>query len=242
MSKAKEAAEKKILYGKAIRLVSALCQYTVHASNAVVCAKCIADSIATSASTQCPCCEDAVNLVPGSVQPAPDLTQRPLCDVMVSCDTCNRDVRAGDYDSHECHRLGVIEEQCASKVIRRILSENTKDNIMQIKTGGTVSDTYSHLLKPLTLVCVTKAHSSKSEEVCSKNLKRRVCEVQGVRSLLSPERPEKILEEEIRALGSEEKKMILTEAGLTLDIEATTGLAMKASIGMPWNQLRTLRR
>ena len=81
-----------------------------------------------------------MNLVPGSVQPAPDLTQRLLCDVMVSCDTCNRDVRAGDYDSHECHRLGVIEEQCASKVIRRILSENTKDNIMQIKTGGTVSD------------------------------------------------------------------------------------------------------
>ena len=189
-----------------------------------------------------------MNLVPGSVQPAPDLTQRLLCDVMVSCDTCNRDVRAGDYDSHECHRLGVIEEQCASKVIRRILSENTKDNIIQIKTGGTVSDkqffytyTYSHLLQPLTLVRVTKAHSSKSEEVCSKTLKRRVCEVQGVRSLLSPERPEKILEEEIRALGSEEKKMILTEAGLTLDIEATTGLAMKAAIGMPWNQLRTLR-
>ena len=140
-----------------------------------------------------------MNLVPGSVQPAPDLTQRLLCDVMVSCDTCNRDVRAGDYDSH---RLGVIEEQCASKVIRRILSENTKDNIIQIKTGGTVSDkqffyacTYSHLLQPLTLVHVTKAHSSKSEEVCSKTLKRRVCEVQGVRSLLSPERPEKILEE-----------------------------------------------
>ena len=36
--------------------------------------------------------------------------------------------------------------------------------------------------------------------------------------------------------------MILTEAGLTLDIEATTGLAMKAAIGMPWNQLRTLRK
>ena len=219
--------------------------------NAVVCAKCIADSIATSASTQCPCCEDAVNLVPGSVQPAPDLTQRLLCDVMVSCDTCNRDVRAGDYDSHECHRLGIIEEQCASKVIRRILSENTKDNIIQIKTGGTVSDkqffytyTYSHLLQPLTLVRVTKAHSSKSEEVCSKTLKRRVCEVQGVRSLLSPERPEKILEEERRSEPWEvkRKKMILTEAGLTLDIEATTGLAMKAAIGMPWNQLRTLRR
>ena len=76
-----------------------------------------------------------MNLVPGSVQPAPDLTQRLLRDVMVSCDTCNMDVRAGDYDSHECHRLGVIEEQCASKVI---LSESTKDNVIKIKTRGTV--------------------------------------------------------------------------------------------------------
>ncbi|KAL5469048.1 hypothetical protein EMCRGX_G030239 [Ephydatia muelleri] len=258
MSKAKEAAEKKIPYKCMVKpydwslhcastckepqlastqvlsvmdlLTCPICKgmlsqpLKLHC-NAVVCAKCIADSIATSASTQCPCCEDAVNLVPGSVQPAPDLTQRLLCDVMVSCDTCNRDVWAGDYDSHECHRLGVIEEQCTSKVIRRILSENTKDNIIQIKTGATDSG-----------AC------DKGPFICSKTLKRRVCEVQGVRSLLSPERPEKILEEEIRALGSEEKKMILTEAGLILDIEATTGLAMKAAIGMPWNQLRTLRR
>ena len=38
--------------------------------NAVVCTKCISDYIATSASTQCPCCEDsAMNLLPSSVQP-----------------------------------------------------------------------------------------------------------------------------------------------------------------------------
>ena len=45
-----------------------------------------------------------MNLVPGSVQPALDLTQR-LLDVIVSCDTCNMDVRAGFYDTHECELL-----------------------------------------------------------------------------------------------------------------------------------------
>lgn len=98
-------------------------------------------------------------------------------------------------------------------------------------------------LQPLTLVRVTKARSSQSEENCSvKTLKRRVSEVQSVRSLLSPEKPEQVLVEEIRALGSEEKKKMLADAGISLDIDAKTGLAMKAAMGMPWNQLRTLRR
>ena len=38
------------------------------------------------------------------------------------------------------------------------------------------------------------------------------------------------------------KKKILADAGITLDIDAKTGLAMKAALCMPWNQLRTLRR
>ena len=90
---------------------------------------------------------------------------------------------------------------------------------------------------------VTKARLSQSEQKCStKTLKRRVSELQAVRSLLSPERPEQVLVEEIRALGSDEKKKILADAGITLDIDAKTGLAMKAALCMPWNQLRTLRR
>ena len=88
---------------------------TLHC-NAVVCTKCISDYIATSASTQCPCCDDSVNLLPSSVQPAPVMIQRLIHDVMVSCTTCNKHIRAGDY-----------------------LSESTKDNIIQIQTGGTVS-------------------------------------------------------------------------------------------------------
>ena len=81
----------------------------------------------------------------------------------------------------------------------------------------------SHLIQPLTLVRVTKARLSQSEQNCStKTLKRRVSELQAVRSLLSPERPEQVLVEEIRALGSDEKKKILVYAGITLDIDAKT--------------------
>ena len=73
-------------------------------------------------------------------------------------------------------------------------------------------------------------------------MKRLVSEVRGVRTLLSPERPETVLEEEIRVLGRGEKNKVLTEAGISLDIDTNTGLAMKATLGIPWNQLRTLRR
>ena len=53
--------------------------------NVVVCAKSIIDAITTSASTQCPCCEDAVNLVPSSVQPALDIIQCRLCNMQQGC-------------------------------------------------------------------------------------------------------------------------------------------------------------
>ena len=145
--------------------------------------------------------------------------------MIILCETCNRDVQAGDYDSHECQRSGVLEEQMACKVIRRILSESTSDNILQITTGGTVRyknevGTISHLIQPLTLVRVTKARLSQSEQNCStKTLKQRVSEVQAVRSLLSPEIPEQVLVEEIKALGREEKMKVLVDAGITLDIE-----------------------
>ena len=67
------------------------------------------------------------------------MIQRLLHDVMVSCTICNKHIRAGDYDTHDCHKADVQEEICASTVIRRILSESTKDYIIQIQTGGTVS-------------------------------------------------------------------------------------------------------
>ena len=56
---------------------------------------------------------------------------------------------------------------------------------------------------------------------------------------ISPERPEKVLVEDIRALGSDEKKKLLADAGIT-HIDAKTGIAMKAALWMPWNQFRTL--
>ena len=38
--------------------------------NAVACASCVTNSVVLTASTQCPCCQDGVSLVPALVQPS----------------------------------------------------------------------------------------------------------------------------------------------------------------------------
>lgn len=104
---------------------------TLH-SNAVVYAKCIVDSIATPA-VSAHACKDNVPSLCIQLQ-----TWHNICSMMWWC-TVLHVIRAGDYDSNNCHRVSVEEKQCASRVIHWILSESTKYNIIQLQTGGTVS-------------------------------------------------------------------------------------------------------
>ena len=57
---------------------------TLHC-NAVVCTKCITDYIATSASTQCPCCEDSHELTAKFSAAAPALQLRTLLHTKTIC-------------------------------------------------------------------------------------------------------------------------------------------------------------
>ena len=41
-----------------------------------------------------------------TAKPAPPLIQTLLKDIMVKCVRCKRDIRAGDYDTHECYQSG----------------------------------------------------------------------------------------------------------------------------------------
>lgn len=50
------------------------------------------------------------------------------------------------------------------------------------------------------------------------------------------------LQAELRTLSKAEREEILTKAGLSLEIPAEQGLAMKADLGLPWNKLREIRR
>ena len=48
--------------------------------------------------------------------------------------------------------------------------------------------------------------------------------------------------EEVKALGREERQKLLRDAGITLEIPAEQGLAMKADLAIPWSKLREIRR
>ena len=63
-----------------------------------------------------------------------------LYDVMVCCRSCDRSIKAIEYDSlHRCTESVTRQEmQLVSKVVHKML-DASKENIIQINTGGTVS-------------------------------------------------------------------------------------------------------
>ena len=46
----------------------------------------------------------------------------------------------------------------------------------------------------------------------------------------------------LKSLGKKEKKKLLNSAGIRAEMRPEEGLALKASLGLPWNTLRLLRR
>ncbi|KAK3721669.1 hypothetical protein QZH41_013820, partial [Actinostola sp. cb2023] len=46
---------------------------------------------------------------------------------------------------------------------------------------------------------------------------------------------------EIRRLGREERRDIVSEAGLSIEIPPDEGLAMRSERGIPWNKIRNMR-
>ena len=54
--------------------------------------------------------------------------------------------------------------------------------------------------------------------------------------------PNTVLQKEVNRLGKEEKKKLLMDAGITVQISPEEGIAMKALLGIPWSKIRILRR
>ena len=76
----------------------------------------------------------------------------------------------------------------------------------------------------------------------SKTLRRYRKQVQKVRHVLTSDDPTILLREEIRSLSKNEKNNLLKDAGITLDISPEQGLAIKADLTLPWNNIRMIRR
>ena len=103
----------------------------------LVCATCLVEWIHLCAA-RCPCCHSTAPLECKDVNPASSLIQQLLHDVMVVCGTCKSSVKAISYDSHCCTTVQRQEMQLVSKVLHQMLNAS-KENSIQIPTGGTVS-------------------------------------------------------------------------------------------------------
>ena len=131
----------------------------------LVCATCLVEWIHLCAA-RCPCCHSTAPLECKDVNPASSLIQQLLHDVMVVCGTC---MKAISYDSHCCTTVQRQEMKLVSKVLHQMLNAS-KENSIQIPTGGTVSlGVYQHLklnndlvIQPLKLVCVSTSREHHS--------------------------------------------------------------------------------
>ena len=70
--------------------------------SALVYTTCLTECIAASGAVSCPCCSNDGSLLPTHVRPASNAILLLLSDVRRHCAGCNRDIRSGDYEGHEC--------------------------------------------------------------------------------------------------------------------------------------------
>ena len=92
---------------------------------ALVCTNCLVHCflLFNCSEVKCPCCFMESPIQPQQLKPAPPLIQTLLKDIMVNCVRCKRDVKAGDYDTHECSTPPTeVEVKMASRVLKRLAS------------------------------------------------------------------------------------------------------------------------
>ena len=81
-----------------------LCQPLELPCRALVCTMCTVQLFRAfnCNDVKCPCCYSETPVIPSELKPAPPLVQALLSNVMVHCITCTRDMRACEYNTHEC--------------------------------------------------------------------------------------------------------------------------------------------
>lgn len=109
----------------------------------LVCAHCLTEWIHLRGSV-CPCCYNTIPLECTQLKPASIMVQLLLHDVMVSCASCKRNVKAIDYDTHTCtDEVNKEEMQLVHTIVHRMI-DASKENCMTAKLP--------HLIKCNTLV------------------------------------------------------------------------------------------
>ena len=74
-------------------------------------------------------------------------------------------------------------------------------------------------------------------EASSRTVRRRVHQVHSLRDVLGVQ-----LEDEVKALSRSERELLLKEVALPVTVPIEHSLAIKSSLSISWNKLRTLGR
>ena len=119
-----------------------LCQPLELSCRALVCTDCLVHCflLFNCSEVKCPCCFMESPIQPQQLKPAPLLIQTLLKDIMVKCVRCKRDVRAGDFDTHECSTLPTkVEVKMASRVLKRLASTSPEQHHSSWETSELLS-------------------------------------------------------------------------------------------------------
>ena len=63
-----------------------------------------------------------------------------------------------------------------------------------------------------------------------------------LRNRISSGESTNVLLSEVKRLSPQRRSQMLKNAGITIDIPAQQGLALKTDLGLPWKKMRELRR
>lgn len=96
-------------------------------------------------------------------------------------------------------------------------------------------------MQPLSLMPVTECRVP-SSTASQKTLRRRTLQLEAMRDAISGGSSTEQMSAELQTLSKERRTEILKEAHLPVEIPVEHGLAMKASLQIPWNKMRAVRR
>ena len=121
-----------------------VCQPLELPCRALVCTDCTIQWFMASncSEVKCPCCIMDTPLIAAQLEPAPQLIQTLLADILVQCQTCRKEIRAGEYGTHKCE----VESHSSAADMQTVLSvlrglSSTSSQPITISTGGRVEYT-----------------------------------------------------------------------------------------------------
>jgi hypothetical protein len=166
---------------------------------------------------------------------APSVLLKLLESLLVCCRRCGKKV-VGAAEKHLQH----LESGCKLHLVltdkdptptSHTISASPPDNILTLATRG----------RPSTWIRVPRAVAGTSD-VSPRQATRRTKALNQVREIVSGGDTNKQLQLEVKSLPKASREQLLHDAGFSVHVPAGQGLAMRCDVGLPWNQLRQLRK